>query len=371
MQFTDNRSEETDLCEKPHQRKKLPDVLRGFAVILVVLGHCIQEGSGEAFSSRSLYFYDKLYQFIYSFHMPLFIAISGYLCRESMDRATTRSGQIALLKKRAGRLLAPIFLWTGADTIRSLVTASEPLPSHPGEFLLTFFHNAFLNLWFLWAVFWCFLIVYVMHSFFQDSILIYSAGFIVMFFLPDGLGLGAYKYMLPFFVAAFYSHDWLDRHLYSVLTEPRLWKVLSAGALFGILFVFFDENSMIYLSGYKITGKNILLQLQIDFYRTLIGFAGIAFFTLLWQYLLKKAEGKVEFRLLTDLGQNSMGIYILSGYVLLLFVRRLPFTPSHLLNLAEAMIILPLTWLITKAAGKVPILCLFVGKSRKKGAAFQ
>lgn len=372
MQFTDNIVAKAELCQKTRQRKKLPDVLKGFAVILVVLGHCIQEGSGEAFSARSLYFYDKLYQFIYSFHMPLFIAVSGYLCRESMERAESRSEQITLLKKRAVRLLAPIFLWTGADTIRSLVTASEPLPSHPGEFLLTFFHNSILNLWFLWAVFWCFLIVYVMHYFFKDSILLYSAGFIAMLFLPDGLGLGAYKYMLPFFVAAFYSHDWLDKYL-SVPAEPRLWQMLSAGAFFGALFVFFDENSMIYLSGYKITGKNILLQLQIDCYRTLIGFAGIAFFTLLWQYLLKKAQGKMEFRLLTKLGQNSMGIYILSGYVLLLFVRRLPFIrePSYLLNIAETIVILPFTLLITRVVGKIPFFCLFVGKSFKKGAPFQ
>ena len=28
------------------KRELLPDVLRGFAICLVVLGHCIQEGSG-------------------------------------------------------------------------------------------------------------------------------------------------------------------------------------------------------------------------------------------------------------------------------------------------------------------------------------
>lgn len=371
MQFTDNKAAESALPERPHQRKKFPDILKGFAVILVVLGHCIQEGSGEDFSVRSLYFYDKLYQFIYSFHMPLFMAVSGYLCRESMSRAVTRPERITMLKKRAVRLLAPIFLWTGADMARSFVTAPEPLPFEPGEFLLSFFRAALLNLWFLWAVFWCFLIVYIIHYHFHDSILLYMAGFISMFLLPDGLGLGAYKFLLPFFVAAFYAHDFLNTHNCAALREPRFWKVLSAGAVFGILFLFFDENSMIYLSGYRITGKDVLLQLRIDFYRALTGFAGVAFFTLLWQYILRKTEGKLKFRILTELGKNSMGIYILSGYILLLFVRRIPSItePSYLLNIAETLVILPLTLFITKAAGNVPFLCLFVGQTSKKSAA--
>ena len=32
--------------KEQYKREKLPDILKGFAIILVVLGHCIQEGSG-------------------------------------------------------------------------------------------------------------------------------------------------------------------------------------------------------------------------------------------------------------------------------------------------------------------------------------
>ena len=42
------------------KRELLPDVLRGFAICLVVLGHCIQEGSGEVYKLQEAYFDDRL-----------------------------------------------------------------------------------------------------------------------------------------------------------------------------------------------------------------------------------------------------------------------------------------------------------------------
>ena len=52
------------------------DNVKTFLVLLVVLGHVIQSG----YSSESINFDESLlFQVIYSFHMPLFMAVSGYL----------------------------------------------------------------------------------------------------------------------------------------------------------------------------------------------------------------------------------------------------------------------------------------------------
>jgi len=59
------------------ERKKnnvLITSLQAFGIILVVLGHALQIDS--AFSNRLL-----LEGIIYSFHMPLFVFISGYLLK--------------------------------------------------------------------------------------------------------------------------------------------------------------------------------------------------------------------------------------------------------------------------------------------------
>ena len=52
------------------ERDLLPDIVRGFAILMVVYGHCIQEGNGYDFSANMSYFDDKIYQFIYSFQKP-------------------------------------------------------------------------------------------------------------------------------------------------------------------------------------------------------------------------------------------------------------------------------------------------------------
>ena len=49
------------------------DRLKGILIVLVVLGHAIQQTMNEAC------FDNHLWNYIYSFHMPAFMAISGFL----------------------------------------------------------------------------------------------------------------------------------------------------------------------------------------------------------------------------------------------------------------------------------------------------
>ena len=107
--------------ENKSERELIPDLLRGFAIILVVFGHCIQEGSGAAYRTEQLYFDDRLYQFIYSFHMPLFMMISGYLNWKGIEGARERASRISLVRRRAASLLIPVFAWTALDYVRILV----------------------------------------------------------------------------------------------------------------------------------------------------------------------------------------------------------------------------------------------------------
>ena len=85
-------------------RNKAFDMLKLFAIFLVVWGHCIQ-------NLHTCDFYEEpVYKIIYSFHMPLFMVISGYFSLSSM-RATTGS----FLKKKFNQLLLPSFTWGGQD----------------------------------------------------------------------------------------------------------------------------------------------------------------------------------------------------------------------------------------------------------------
>ena len=52
------------------------DLIKAFAIFLVILGHCIQKM--DPLSQQNL-----MLRFIVSFHMPLFMFISGYFAASS------------------------------------------------------------------------------------------------------------------------------------------------------------------------------------------------------------------------------------------------------------------------------------------------
>ncbi|GAA4493531.1 acyltransferase family protein [Actinoallomurus oryzae] len=61
-------------ARKPRQRDPFFDNAKFFAILLVVAGHIIQ-------NLRDVHFAHALYLFVYTFHMPVFIVITGYFTR--------------------------------------------------------------------------------------------------------------------------------------------------------------------------------------------------------------------------------------------------------------------------------------------------
>lgn len=357
--------------KKSEKREALPDILKGFSIILVILGHCIQEGSGEPYRVGLSYFSDRLYQFIYSFHMPLFMLISGYLGWYSIKRCRNRKGRLEVLGDRAATLLVPVFFWTALDYARILIINCVEKRPQPEALVFVYFYNALNNLWFLWAVWWSFLVVYVMHNFLRDNIIIYVLGFMALFILPDGLGMGAYKYMLPYYLTGYYVHGYMENKGQLVGKIPRLWMIGITGLAFAGLFIYYNEDSFIYLTGYKLVGKNVIRQFGIDIYRLVIGFAGSGFFILVWQYIMmyvdklnQSGKGKIKFLVLRKLGADSMGIYIVSGYLLIFVIQRFNTIqqPSYICNILETIIVLAMSWLIIGIVGKIPVLKRIIGK---------
>lgn len=88
---------------KNFQRQRYLDVAKGIGIILVVIGHCIPDASTlEGISNKN---FAVLFSVIYSFHMPLFFFISGYLSKILY----TTADRISSLKKKFERLMIPYF----------------------------------------------------------------------------------------------------------------------------------------------------------------------------------------------------------------------------------------------------------------------
>ena len=363
--------------EEQAKRNPLPDVLRGFATILVIWGHCIQEGNGKAYTDGMLYFSDPVYKFIYSFHMPLFALIAGYFAYKSLARVNLKEwGAARTVKYFAGKLLIyiiPIFAFSVFDYIR---TYAAYVIKYGGvtvwDMIILFFQMFFANAWFLWGIALSFTCAFLIHLIFKDNVLICLAGVLAMFLIPDTAGilfLGSFhacKFIAAFYLAAYAfagicKSPRVENMLNRILQREAL-SCLIAGLLFALLLIFYRDNVFVYVSGQCIFGGNVLHLAILYAYRFVVGTTGSLFFLLLFKLLMDKTG--CSFTLLRKVGTNSLGMYMIQGYVIILGFNRLTDNLSYSLirTFLEAVIVTAICYLLTALIARVPYLRKIVGK---------
>lgn len=321
-------------------RKLYPDVLRGFAAILVVLGHCIQECGGYEMWFCQYYWYSEHYQFIYSFHMPFFMLITGYFAGYGFIKAANISDKLRLFGKRAVSCLVPVFVMTGLDCIRLYFEAKAQGTGLPYSSVGDFFKMAYNSLWFLWAVVICYGVVLLVNILFRDNLIVYFLIYLSLFIIPDRYNFHVYKYIFPFFVLG-YFYKRFEGKIRPVYEERKPFCLFVFSAIFAVLVCLFNDKMFIYKSGYVITNAVWYKMVAVDVYRLLVGLAGSLFFMMLLEQIFggtinrlsnldSAKEGKatkpgvagVTVKVLAALGRESMGIYIIQGYIILMFLRK-------------------------------------------------
>lgn len=109
------------------------DSLKGILIVLVVLGHSIQ------YSLMDGCYEDHVWNYIYSFHMPAFVAVSGFLSY----RKSIVNDRFSIIYRRFKQLLVPYLLW---ELVHFSLQDNYTLSSLWNIFLHPYF-------WFLWVLF--------------------------------------------------------------------------------------------------------------------------------------------------------------------------------------------------------------------------
>ncbi len=78
------------------------DAAKGLGIIFVVLGHAIAD------TTQNVQFFGKLFQIIYSFHMPLFFFLSGFCGIKALQKRKLHEEEAYILE-RFKRLMVPYF----------------------------------------------------------------------------------------------------------------------------------------------------------------------------------------------------------------------------------------------------------------------
>lgn len=175
------------------------DFLRGGVIFLMLWGHCIQYCSPQSID----FFQNICYKFIYSFHMPLFMIISGYLFKKTMEINQDK------IKKKISSIIQPLILGNIINYYLSLVINYETIN------LKSFFGGQWLNgmigLWYLWALLVAVIASYISFKVIKNTILqlilIVILG-VFNLFVPN---VNACLYVYPFFVLGFISDNILGK----------------------------------------------------------------------------------------------------------------------------------------------------------------
>ena len=134
-------------------RDKSIDALKGLAITLVVLGHATAWTAGligkQSWvpSATAPHF---VFILIYSFHMPLFAFVSGYVLYPPREQPLGTQ-----IMRRVRGLLVPYLSWAVVMRVASQAVAPDS-SERPGALLLdALLGRGDLSLWFLYALFIC------------------------------------------------------------------------------------------------------------------------------------------------------------------------------------------------------------------------
>jgi fucose 4-O-acetylase-like acetyltransferase len=261
---------------------------KAFGIILVVVGH---------FTS-SVYmpeYYIRMKNFIFSFHMPLFMVLSGFLFQMSLYKKPDKISVIPFLKKKFLRLMVPYFFISFAIAALNLVIGrSMPVKrmvdwSYLLEIFYTNVGGSAVFLWFMYTLFMIFVISAICMCF-KKGVVILGALSIALYFIP-----------MPQLFYLSFVHSFI----------VYFWG--------GIVLFLLMERVKVRMSAVHIAGSALILTLAFyfrawfpaDYIQQLLnlicGFAGSYLIVSVSYWLAEREDSKI----LMSLGKYSAYIYLL------------------------------------------------------------
>ena len=249
------------------------DYTRGFAILLVIIGHLIQFNFLSGINNR-------LFDIIYSFHMPLFFFISGYTRSIDIKRSSTISELCKKICYKFQALIIPSVVWT---------ILIPHFFSYKYDFKITQISGYwFLNVLFVIAVVWdIFLYLECKKSLSKYLYAIMIVGGIVLFVL--GVKRIPLSYFLMYIIGYYF-------HKYNclIILSPIVYSLLFL--VFCLLSGFFDYGNTAFGDA-----NRVWLQFPLSICASL---ALLKFFS-----MYEGSKCKV-FNVLGMIGRCTLGIYL-------------------------------------------------------------
>jgi fucose 4-O-acetylase-like acetyltransferase len=284
------------------KRIEFIDLLKGFAIFLVLWGHSLQY-----LRNNSDFFHNTIFEFIYSFHMPLFFMISGMFFKSSLK---LNFGEF--LKKKMIQLLIPCLSWTVINRIyilRKCFFRDGCNINWINEFKLIL-NPMEWPIWFLRELFISYFLVYVFYKIIKKERIVFLVTMAFVLVIPI---FGMQRFLLPMFLIGIL----LLKHFQFILEHFKWVFYCSLFTFIGSLF-FWNGNYTIYISNFPaIVNWDTLSfnfsNIDISIFRLFIGICGSIFFFLLFQNIYKRNWFVIQFQ---KIGQQTLSIYLIQTLIL-------------------------------------------------------
>lgn len=178
-------------------------VAKGVGIILVVTGH-FQVPSIEPSQ------WADIRKIIYSFHMPLFMALSGYLLGQSLPTINIRDYYGSILQKKIKRLLYPyitlsLLLLSVKIAAEFVTDLQHPVDAGLYKYILLNPIGGFSTLlWFLYVLFIIYLIFPLFRIIINNDILLLLTVLVLSYFQwPNEFCFNLVMHHLPYFIAGY------------------------------------------------------------------------------------------------------------------------------------------------------------------------
>ena len=280
------------------------DYIKGIAILLVFIGHA----ATPSFLQRP-YSYELIVQFIYSFHMPLFFIVSGFLSHKIINMDLT-TDYLTFIKNKFYRLGVPFLTFSFITNF--IIISLKQLFNQPvsSSTLLEMIKTIFLypengvmgSLWFLYTL----LLINIISPFiikFSLKITI-SLSLLLNIFIPKYiyfLSISRVSFFLVYFLLGIYFRKYYQDNKNSILkfTHPLKREIILIISIACIIFYSYMIANQLFIAKYIL---NIL--------SFLCGLCGMIIAIM----AIEKIKNSKICNLLSLLGNYSMDIYLLSWF---------------------------------------------------------
>lgn len=242
--------------------------------------------------------------------MPLFMIISGWFFYYSFKKRTT----VEIIKRRFVQLIIPTLFFSCFYWI------IQYPPADQSNGIISFYAVYIRTLWFLQACFYSTLL-FLSGRFIRNekyAALYYFLIFIFLLLTPDIARTAGAKFLFPCFCAGYYLH----KINYQKIVRQRNILLIVLLCAYIILLFFFKAEYAFYSSGVSLINEEYSApqMIFINVYRLLIGVVGSFSLMLLVRSFYRKFALSVK-TVLSRLGQQTMGIYILNEFLTFLLIK--------------------------------------------------